>query len=779
MKPPTPITTPTATTAWQGLPVIPPIAAMSMFASTAAILAITMAPTVGATPASTSARAARAALAAPRPSLYLPVNLARSAVAPTPEPMRWPAYEPAAALAVRDVRVLSDPNEVRDIAIDPRTGDVWAATGGGVVRWAPDALTPTVKTAVDDLWLAADDVAVGRDGVVWAVTDRGAARRSADGAWTAVQPPPLPTPPALPSTPAVMGAARAAAAAQAEPVSPVVPRSVAIDRDGTVFIGLDGGVARRTADGRWSHEVFETADAVDRIVAADNGDLWLSRPSNRRSPLSVEHPGGTGRAFEPGLAGLRVKAAADVALAPDGSAWALSALGPPVVADVFEPAAGDPATDGGRWRPAPLGDVDDALRGVARAGLLRRIAFDARGRAYVLAEGVLLAPAVEAEPLTAGAPAADSAPSTWSVTAVDDGPLAPLDALRALAVRADGEAWIGGERGMAVRGASGGVTLRRAPGLSANRVTAVAVAGGDVWFGTMSGADRLAPDGRLTHVDVPGGDGADIGSADHRVNDIVVSPDGAVWFATPTGVARRAPDGAWTTFGAADGLREPWVHALALGDDGSLWCAWGRAGQRSDGRGTDGVSRRGPDGAWTHFGFDAGLPALVPTSVLVRRDGSVWAGFDTALAWHDQPFGDRNLAYYRPETGWIRVSPPAPVGRDAVYALAETPDGALWVLSARGVSRLTADGVWTTFADGTAGRFGATRESAALAVGADGSVWVGSRWAPLHLRRPDGTWRVAAPALASEAATDIAVDADGRVWVGTVERGARGFDPGR
>jgi hypothetical protein len=223
MKPPTPNPTPTATTAWQGPPVIPPIAVMSMFASTAAILAITMAPTVAATPASTSARAARAALAAPRPSLYLPVNLARSAVAPTPEPMRWPADEPAAALAVRDVRVLSDPNEVRDIAIDPRTGDVWAATGGGVVRWAPDALTPTVKTAVDGLWLAADDVAVGRDGVVWAVTDRGAARRSADGAWTAVQPPPLPTPPALPTTASAIGAARAAAAAEAEPVGPWWP----------------------------------------------------------------------------------------------------------------------------------------------------------------------------------------------------------------------------------------------------------------------------------------------------------------------------------------------------------------------------------------------------------------------------------------------------------------------------------------------------------------------------------------------------------------------------
>ncbi|MEO8084420.1 MAG: hypothetical protein ABI780_11405, partial [Ardenticatenales bacterium] len=213
---------------------------------------------------------------------------------------------------------------------------------------------------------------------------------------------------------------------------------------------------------------------------------------------------------------------------------------------------------------------------------------------------------------------------------------------------------------------------------------------------------------------------------------------------------------------------------------GSLWCASGQAGQAADGRGKVGISRRLPDGAWVRYGFDDGLPALEPSVVLARRDGSIWVGFDTRLAWSGQPFGARSMAFYRPERpdlGWTRVAPPEPLIRDAVYALAETPDGALWVLSAGGLSRLTADGLWTTYADQPRWRLGGAREAAALAATDDGTVWVGARSHPLQMRRPDATWGVIGDDNDLGAVSTIAAGSNGRVWVGTAERGVRGFDP--
>ena len=686
---------------------------------------------------------ARPAVATAATPIYLPILLAADPIAPTPLPTPTSTPEPSSPLAVADAVVLVNPNDVRDLAVDDATGDVWAATYGGVVRWASGGVTATVTTDVDDLWLAADDVAVGPNGDVWAVTDRGAAKRAADGTWTAVQPPPLPTP--------VHGGR----------TEPATPRSVAVAAGGDVLIGLDDGVAKLSPDGRWSH-MLGFQNAIDRIVPMLNGDVWLSSPFDHAAPLHQVRANGQRRRFEMFRDELQVQRPVDIAAAPGGDVWVLDALGPPVVVDAIDPAAVDST-----WRTVPLGDLDARLRDVSRPGPLRRLAFDAAGAPVIAAEGALML----------GGAAGAAAP--WSAMAVDGGPLAPLRELRALATTPDGAVWVGGSGGIAVRGPSGALTRRSAPGLASNHITALALAPDGVWFGSRFGADRLAPDGKLTHIDVVAADdGTPLDPADARVDAIVAAPDGTLWFGTPRGVVRRTADGAMTTFGVNDGLVDPHTNALAFGADGSLWCASGQAGRAADGRGAVGVSRRLADGTWIRYGFDDGLPALEPTAILPRRDGSVWVGFDTRLAWRDQPFGARNMAYHRPETGWTRVAPPEPLIRDAVYALAETPDGALWVMSARGLSRLAPDGRWTTYADQSPWRFGATRDAAALAAGPDGTLWVGARSHPLRARRSDNGWGevVGGPTLG--AVSEIAVAPDGRVWVGTAERGVRGFEWG-
>lgn len=665
-------------------------------------------------------------------AIYLPVLLASAAVAPTPAPATA-TPEAASPLAAVDVAVVTDPNDVRALAVDPGSGDIWTATGGGIVRWAAGGVSPTVVAAIDGDVIATDDIAVGPSGEVWAIDAEQAAHRSADGAWTRTTPPPLPTP------------------FDGGPAAPSLLRSVAVDAEGGVWIGRDAAVTRRAPDGRWS-TLFGFVGSIADIVPAAGGDVWLMTPHDPNTLLQRVGPGGQRTNHERHRDGLRVGSPADIAVAPDGAAWLSHALAPPFIVDVRRPGAD-------RWQPAPLGDLDAVAAGLDRLGRFVGLAFDERDAPIVAVE--------------AGLFIHDRSTTTWAFEAVDGGP-APLGALeevRALAVGPDGTAWLGGPGGLAAVRGPGDATLYRAPGLSHNDVTAVAIGADGVWFGTPKGADHLAPDGRLTHVGAGPG-----GLPDRRVHAIAIHDDGAVWFATSGGLARRTPDGAWTTFGPTDGLADAVVHDVAVAADGAVWCASGTVRQPTDRPARIGVSRRGLDSRWDHWGFDDGLPALTPVAVLPRRDGTVWVGFDPAVGYRGQPFGARNLARFDPATGWTRIAAPEPVVRDsAVFDLAETPDGALWLLGNRGLSRLAADGTWLTYDEQPRWRLGATGDAAALAVGPDGALWVGSRWAPLHVRRPDGSWRIAPPALASEGADAIAVDGAGRAWVGTLRRGVRGI----
>ncbi len=665
-------------------------------------------------------------------AIYLPVLLASAAVAPTPAPATA-TPEAASPLAAVDVAVVTDPNDVRALAVDPGSGDIWTATGGGIVRWAAGGVSPTVVAAIASDVVAADDIAVGPSGEVWAIDDARAAHRSADGAWTLIVPPPLPTP----------------YDGGLAPRSPL--RSVAVDAAGGVWLGRDTAVTRRGADGRWS-TLHGFVGSVDRIAPAAGGDVWFVTPSDPTAVLHRRGPDGARTRHAPHRDGLRIASPADLALTPDGTAWLADAIGPPIAVDVL-PSGAD------RWQAAPLGDLDTVAASAGRLGRLVGLALDRRG-----------APSIAVE---AGLFHHDRSSARWVFDGVDGGP-APLVALaeiRALAIGPDGAAWLGGRGGLAAVRGPGAATLHRAAGLPDNHVTAVAVAADGIWFGTRDGADHLAPDGRLTHLAAAPGS-----LPDRHVHAIAVAADGAVWFATSGGLARRTPDGAWTTFGPADGLADAVVHDVAVAADGAVWCATGTVRSPTERPARIGVSRRGPDGAWAHYGFDDGLPALTPTVVLPRADGSVWVGFDPAITYRGQAYGARNLARFDPAAGWSRIEAPDAVVRDAaVYDLAETTDGALWVLGSRGLARRAADGTWLTSAEQPRWHLGATAEAGALAVDGGGTLWVGSRWQPLHARMADGTWRIAPPQLALEGVTDLALGRDGRVWAATLARGARGF----
>lgn len=104
------------------------------------------------------------------------------------------------------------------------------------------------------------------------------------------------------------------------------------------------------------------------------------------------------------------------------------------------------------------------------------------------------------------------------------------------------------------------------PSLQSTAIAAVSA--GDVWVGTRGGVVRIAND--AVDLSATSRVNAAIGSV--AVNDLAVDGDGGVWIATSGGLARASATGVVERFGAADGLADDDVVALAW--DGAREILW-------------------------------------------------------------------------------------------------------------------------------------------------------------------------------------------------------------
>jgi len=341
--------------------------------------------------------------------------------------------------------------------------------------------------------------------------------------------------------------------------------------------------------------------------------------------------------------------------------------------------------------------------------------------------------------------------SSWS--SLDLGGLNPDATVGAIAVDAAGRSWIGWVRDVAPP-----------PG-----------PGSPVYSGWVSRYDGSS----WTTFDAK--DAAALGGG---VFTITPLPDGAVWVASAAGLARfdgsswTDAEGPWNSYGAS----------VAAGPDGAIWVA---AGEGQDGAVT--VARF--DGrSWVSYGHSDGLPgpnesAYVIASALPTKDG-VFVGTGAGIfrladgrwerAWPSDasPLMDlRNLlAISRDELwatdlqgglghlradAWTResIDPDIPAGQ--VNDLALAPDGSLWAAGPDGVA-YRHDGRWTIVD---------AAEASLLAVGRDGSVWVGSgsdEECRVSRLTPNGTaWvrrAVSGCPPDSSGLSSLAVDANGALW---------------
>ncbi|MCK9539278.1 two-component regulator propeller domain-containing protein [Dokdonella sp.] len=245
----------------------------------------------------------------------------------------------------------------------------------------------------------------------------------------------------------------------------------------------------------------------------------------------------------------------------------------------------------------------------------------------------------------------------------------------------EGFLWFGTQDGLARYDGTGFRIFRHEPAnpasLASNDVSSILIdRDGRLWCGgETSGLNRLEADGEsFTHWRHRAGELGTLGSDD--VFALAQDADGAIWVGTYLGgLNRLQPDGSFlhVDHDAEDpaSLRSNTVYALHADSGGRLWI------------GTDaGLDVREPDGRIVHvdlppFAARAGPPVV--TAFLKEASGSTLVGTAKGLFRVD---GD--LAYsdeLMPMTPPLRVS-----------ALAVTGDGALWVGTLRGVSRLGRSG---------------------------------------------------------------------------------------
>ncbi len=272
-------------------------------------------------------------------------------------------------------------------------------------------------------------------------------------------------------------------------------------------------------------------------------------------------------------------------------------------------------------------------------------------------------------------------------------------------------------------------------GLPADEVRSVMVdSHGAVWAGTREGVGRLVHDEWEAFT-------AEDGMLSNGATDIIEDAAGRIWVSGPAGVSVYASE-AWATITDLDWLQPRIIFDLAAKTDSTVWFgANGGGGYYDHDEWTvysqaNGLSHQVVHSAWEDrsgvkwFACRRGLvkmkedsvEVLFPDvnfgSILEAANGQIWFGSRT-----------RGAAAMRGATfEWHSVAEDLrPVAEDAegkIWAVSEedSGEGSVWFFGDGRWSRLNADGVFDE------------RTVFDIAIGRDGSVWVGTSRGLIHLK---------------------------------------------
>lgn len=513
-------------------------------------------------------------------------------------------------------------------------------------------------------------------------------------------------------------------------------RAIAQGSDGALWVATLGGVARydgtRFVALQGPAELQPMLVDINKILAARDGTIWLG--STYREPLrwiggalaplpaATGFPGGVPSAWvEDGRGALWLAAPRGLFRFAGGRFTAHpGAAGERAPTTQLETDAA-----GALWRGTPAGLFLAGGHGTtpdprASEGPVTALHRDRRGVLWVATAGRLVA---IGRTRTVTLTAADGLPA---------GPIADLDDDE------DGNLWLATPQGLG-RVHQGRVQrFTVADGLPDDDVTAVLVdREGTLWIGTRSAGIVQATDRTLDTGGLPAIlDGVDVPS-------VCQDDEGAMWFATRGRGAVRWKDGVAARYTTAEGLPHDTVYAVVPGAPGEVWLGtvaglgrW-RAGRVSD------------PGLWNR-----------PVRALYRAPGgTIWIGGDGELG----RLAEGSVAVMGKEQGMLPGQ---------VRAMAEDPQGELWVSAIGGLVRRSPDGDRLVRAIPIEGRRSGFVRS--MLSDGEGGFWMATTRAGLVHRKGGAGWAFdAAAGLDVGLLYQLLEDDAGDFWLATNRSVAR------
>jgi ligand-binding sensor domain-containing protein/signal transduction histidine kinase len=368
-------------------------------------------------------------------------------------------------------------------------------------------------------------------------------------------------------------------------------------------------------------------------------------------------------------------------------------------------------------------------------------------------------------------------PHAERATRVDDTVELPPIAVHALMQDRAGSIWVGGSRLMRLSATPDAKPQEyRLPGhYSENRVKSILQTGdGTIWVGTVSGLQRLRP-GATDFVSLPEIRGT--------VRVLRETSDGTLWIGTigrgaftyRNGALRKVaphqplPSGTVLAI-REDSLKNVWLgteagmvrlsrtpvtltplpdasdfETIAADTDGSLWVASTKLFHLVH-------------GVATQYNFPQLHGARV-RNVFRDRNGTLWIGTDGSGLFH---LASGSTQQYTTANG---------LTNNFVRAIMEAKNGALWVATDEGVSRIENSTIRNfQVRDGLS--YFSVR---AIVEGANGDIWIGTDRGLNRLHGDAFQQDVATAALGAEKVWAIHASADGEMWFGTRDSGLYRF----
>lgn len=583
-------------------------------------------------------------------------------------------------------------NSLRDMA---QTGEgyLWFATWEGVVRYNGVEFTPFDRGTTPGLRdNGVGALYVDLNGTLWLSDSRGnLGRLGADGTWEYLERAPQ-WPRALVHDMAMDAAGRLwllfenhglgcvhpdgrleyIAPPPGIPLPASYPR-LAIDAAGNLWIGTLEGLVLRAADGRWRH--LGPADGLPPGLAwpylAPDGTLWVAagervfrRDGGRFAEAHVVPGAGYFTSMlrdREGSLWLGTENRGVIRIGPHGQEWLPpERLAQGRIASLLEDAEGSIwiGANGGLFRLREALFTGWGRRDGLRSEYVRAVLEDAAGTLWVGSAGGLDRLGADGRfhpvPLDGGN---GHVPSILSLAEGRDGDLwagtfadgvfrlrggrlvqrygqadgVPSGHVRAIAVDAAGQVWVGTRAGVVRVDGAGVHPPPAVPGMPRGLVTALAAIDGGLWIGSVEGASVLRADGTVERVPLEqaGGDPRTVFGF-HKVGD-------AVWITSDRGLY-RVRGGRLARVGLEQGLPVDTVFSLLADAAGNAWITSNRGVLRLPlaalEAAADGAGGRLP---LQHYTEIDGLPSAQGNgssspAAIRRRDGSLWIATAAGVA---------------------------------------------------------------------------------------------------------------------------------------------------